>query len=201
MCSSDLDTESNWQDTGTVPPHDEMIKILKNQGLDEDRARGVSSSTVRRETPSRVFGISTPGIPVNYDDEGWPSYRLPGHQFVMDDGDELGRNQLIRLRTGAGSQIVMNDSVGIIYIINKDGTSWIEMTEEGKIDIFSQDSISINTDKDFNVNASGNINMNAFKNVQVRSNAESKYEAGGNLHVLSAKSTYHTGTQIGRAHV
>ena len=38
-----------------------FARILKDQGLIQDTVRGTTSSSARRETPSNVFGISTPG--------------------------------------------------------------------------------------------------------------------------------------------
>lgn len=79
-----------------------IAEAFLTQGLLEDDARGTTSSTSRRETPSMVFGISSPGpldkrggskksnlgkiqsqtiAPVSVS-------RLGGTQFVMDDGDD-----------------------------------------------------------------------------------------------------------------
>ncbi len=38
-----------------------LADILVRQGLSEDPIRGTTTSSARRETPSNVFGISTPG--------------------------------------------------------------------------------------------------------------------------------------------
>ena len=38
-----------------------FAETLKTQGLISDTIRGTTSSSARRETPSQVFGISTPG--------------------------------------------------------------------------------------------------------------------------------------------
>lgn len=71
------------------------------QGLLEDDVRGTSSSSPRRELPSMVFGISTPG-PVDRRTNAkkavigkndsksapLPISRLGGTQLVMDDGDD-----------------------------------------------------------------------------------------------------------------
>mgnify|MGYP000041213177 CR=1 FL=1 len=59
-------------------------------------------------------------------------------------------NELIRLRTRTGHQILMHNSEDLIYIGNAKGTTWIEMTANGKIDIFADDSISIHSKGDFN---------------------------------------------------
>jgi len=160
------------------PVHPFADRLLA-QGLLADAARGVTSSSARREFPSRVFGISTPGAPdgkspvkpIGYKDPGQtmvPTSRLPGHQFVMDDGDKLGENKLIRLRSGGGHQILLNDSQNIIYIANAEGTAWMEFTANGKIDIYAKDSVSIHTEQDFNFRAGRDINLEAIRDVNVK---------------------------------
>ena len=81
------------------PVHPIADRFLE-QGLLEDDCRGTSPSTVRRNLPNMVFGISTPGP---LDQEGKKSFigkknsktpkpvpvsRLGGTQIVMDDGDD-----------------------------------------------------------------------------------------------------------------
>ena len=43
------------------PKHTYLSKVLEIQGLLKDDVRGITTSSARRETPSAVFGISTPG--------------------------------------------------------------------------------------------------------------------------------------------
>ena len=45
-----------------------------------------------------------------------PKQRQSGHQFVMDDDAD---NPHIRIRTGGGNQILLNDVENMIYISNK----------------------------------------------------------------------------------
>ena len=50
------------QDPTQIPkPEHPFSQTLKNQGLLKDDIRGITTSSARRETPSQVFGISTPG--------------------------------------------------------------------------------------------------------------------------------------------
>ena len=86
----------------------------------------------------------------------------------MDDGDVNGQNELIRLRTRTGHQILMHNSQDLIYIANSKGTAWIEMTSAGKIDIYAADSVSIHSEKDFNFRADRDINLEAGRNINVR---------------------------------
>lgn len=167
------------------PIHPFADRLLA-QGLLLDTIRGITSSSARREVPSQVFGISTPG-PLDKSSEakkgliGYetkatvPVSRLGGSSFVMDDGDINGQNELIRIRTRTGHQILLHNSSDLIYIANSKGTAWFEMTSNGKIDIFAEDSVSIHTkadfnfraDRDFNLEAGRSINMRAMKNMEV----------------------------------
>jgi predicted chitinase/uncharacterized protein (DUF2345 family) len=160
------------------PIHPFADRLLQ-QGLLLDTIRGVSSSSARRETPSGVFGISTPG-PLDTSSgakrgnigygagKPAPVSRLGGSTFVMDDGDVNGQNELVRLRTRTGHQILMHNTYDLIYIGNSQGTAWIELTSQGKIDIYSHDSISIHTENDFNFLADRDINFEAGRNIHVK---------------------------------
>jgi hypothetical protein len=184
-------------------------KVLEDQGLDKDETRGYTTSSARREVPSMVFGISTPGPVDRQGPKGFigaeqskgMTYvsRLGGSTFVMDDGDinflrktpasegppeyanvadgdtgedKIPHNELIRLRTRTGHQIVLHNSEDLIYIGNARGTAWIEITSDGKIDIYAKDSISFRTEKDFNFRADRDINLESGRNINIKSNGE-----------------------------
>ena len=162
----------------TKPVHPFADRLLA-QGLLLDTIRGVTSSSARREVPSQVFGISTPG-PLDTSPGsktgkiGYgagidaPVSRLGGSSFVMDDGDINGQNELIRIRTRTGHQILLHNSSDLIYIANSKGTAWLEMTSNGKIDIYAKDSVSIHSEADFNFRADRDINLEAGRNINVR---------------------------------
>ncbi|MFN9961113.1 MAG: hypothetical protein ACK55I_49170, partial [bacterium] len=134
--------------------------ILQQQGLIRDAIRGVIGTSATRESPSRVgWGVSTPGRPIyagGYDDtnltkaldEGIDQTQLKvigrrdGHSIVMDDGDILGRDQLVRIRTAGGHQIMMHDKNQILSILHSNGQSYIEFGKEGTIDMYSTNSIN-----------------------------------------------------------
>lgn len=166
------------------PVHSYQASILSQQGLIRDPIRGVISSSAQRESPSRVgYGISTPGRPVyegGYTDEqiadaakeGSPAKlkvigRRGGHTFVMDDGDSLGRDQLIRLRSATGHQILMSDDGQCLFIMHSNGQSWIELGKEGTIDMYATNSVNIRTQGDLNLHADNNVNINAAKALNI----------------------------------
>ena len=94
-----------------------FAETLRQQGLIQDNVRGNTSSSARRESPSQVFGISTPGrvkqgtikSKLGPKDKSVDTLtvRDTGHTFVLDDGDVAGDNQLIRLRSASGHQILL----------------------------------------------------------------------------------------------
>jgi len=199
---------------------------LIQQGLDLDEIRGLTSSSARREVPSMVFGVSTPG-PI---DKNGPrgkigtsdikalkhTSRLGGSSFVMDDGDpslirktpagganqgpseyvnveggetggdpSLPHNELMRFKTRTGHQILMHNTEDLIYIGNARGTTWIEMTSNGKIDIYAQDSISVHSNQDLNFTADRDINFTAGQNVNWVAGKEWKQDIGSSINVTS----------------
>lgn len=180
--SAELHKKSQKLDTPNIktikkPVHPFADRLL-SQGLLLDTVRGVTSSSARREVPSGVFGISTPGpldlgVNAKKGKIGYsgntqaPVSRLGGSTFVMDDGDINGDNELVRIRTRTGHQILMHNTKDLIYIANAGGTSWIEMTSEGKLDIYAADSVSIHSEADFNFRAGRNINMEAVGSFNV----------------------------------
>lgn len=166
-------------DTFPKPVHPFADRLL-SQGLLLDNIRGITSSSARRPIPkdryyvNSVFGISTPG-PVDVNGKtgiigkgiNIPVSRLGGSTFVMDDGDENNQNELVRIRTRTGHQILLHNSQDLIYIANAAGTTWIELTANGKIDVYAADSVSIHSEADFNFRAERDINIEAGRNINI----------------------------------
>jgi hypothetical protein len=139
-------------------PHEFQTMALVQQGLDKDPVRGAISSSSLRESPSNVYGISTPGRKATKADQNAKNpqavfYRKGGHQFVMDDGDKEGKDQLIRLRTSSGHQILMNDTEKVLYIASATGQQWLEFSPNGSINVFGAGG--------FNLRSQGAINLHS----------------------------------------
>jgi putative chitinase len=176
------------------PVHPFADRLLA-QGLLLDSTRGITSSGARREVPSQVFGISTPGPldtspgakrgQVGYAEKrSAPVSRLGGSTFVMDDGDTNGQNELVRIRTRTGHQILLHNSQDLIYIANSKGSAWVELTSNGKIDIYAHDSISIHTERDFNFRADRDINLEAGRNINIRSLGNMETNVAGHYFLI-----------------
>ena len=187
------------------PVHAVVAGAMFQQGLNNDIERGPIRSSSQRETPSAVFGISTPGIPIYQggmkpddirkkiqNNEIKPEDarvigRMGGHTLVMDDGDLEGDNALFRLRTPKGHQITMNDSGDFFYITHANGQTWLEFGREGTVDVFSTNSVNIRTQGDINMHADRDINMFAGGNIQVKSTKSTTIEAVTDLNISAQK--------------
>jgi len=147
--------------TADTRPMHELESVIFSQGLIDDFIRGQSTSGARREGASEVYGILTPGPkkPKN------PKRRGSGHQFVMDDDID---NPHIRIRTGGGNQILLNDAENMIYISNRNGTGHIEIDGDGNIDIYGTGSYNVRTSGDMNLRADKNVNIEAGQNVNIK---------------------------------
>lgn len=189
---------------------DHQAEIVCRQGLETDPVRGSVTSSSQRESPSGVFGISTPGrfttdtadmapgeltAKLKQGKEGitiselqnYP-FRKGGHSFVMDDGDIFGNDQLVRLRSSGGHQILLHDKENIIYIGNSKGNTWVELTPNGSINIYSGESVNIRSTQDLNFHADRNINFHAGDTFKVY--AEKNILTETQNHIATAVTKY-----------
>lgn len=197
--------DSNEYNNTARPVHSYTASVMFQQGIIRDPVRGPISSSASREPASRVgWGVSTPGRPIyegGYNDETVtknldPSKsqelkvisRRGGHSIVMDDGDAIGRDQLIRIRTALGHQITMSDDGQTLMILHSNGQSYVELGKEGTVDIYSTNSFNVRTQGDLNLHADRNVNIHAqenlsiqAKNIQVNSEEDVKLRAGKNI--------------------
>jgi hypothetical protein len=158
---------NKWADENPNQPHrpafEPLHHGLTNQGLYRDSERGRSSSSARREAPSKVFGYSTPR----------------GTSMMVDDNPE---NEFIRLRTRGGAQVLVHETSGYVYINSKNGNSWIEISDEG-IDIYSKKSISVRAEEDLNFRADRDVMIEGQRGVFIRAGQMMTVESGQNTHM------------------
>jgi hypothetical protein len=199
------------------PVHSYVAGILFQQGLINDDIRGTIGSTSQRESPSGCYGISTPGRAI-YQNVGGANEaeedinpqslasrpasaatviaRRGGHSLVMDDGDLNGNDNLIRIRTSKGHQITMSDDGNCFYICHANGQSWIELGQEGTLDVYTTNSVNIRTqgtinlhaDEDINMYAGGKINTKSIKGTILQSDSDMSLSNKGKLTLFSQNS-------------
>ena len=163
------------------PVHSVLAGQMLSQGVIADPLLGPISSNSQRESPSTVFGISTAGRPIYsggltdaqlqaklassslQPNEVNVIARKGGHSIVMDDGNQTNEDNLVRIRTSAGHQIMMNDTPNeqTIHIMHANGQTWIELGKEGTIDLYASNSVNIRSAGELNLHADRNVNINS----------------------------------------
>jgi hypothetical protein len=201
------------------PVHSYVAATLFQQGLINDPVRGTIGSSSQRESPSACYGMSTPGRPIYQSGLGAGTDgeanvvaqlqnlkpedvkvigRRGGHTFVMDDGNLAGNDSLIRIRTSKGHQITMSDDGNCFYICHANGQSWVELGQEGTLDVFSTNSINLRSQGTINLHADEDINLYAGKKINIKSKEGSSIQSDGDLDVACKKKlTLFASTQIG----
>ena len=193
-----------------------VAAILFQQGLNQDPIRGPIRSSSQRESPSTVYGISTPGKaiyaggldpktirgklergevnPTDVDVIG----RQGGHTFVMDDGDLDGADTLVRIRTAKGHQITMSDDGDCFFITHANGQTWMEFGKQGTVDVFSTNSVNVRTQGTINLHADEDINMYAGGKINIKSKDDLRLESDTAMTVYAGtKLVLYSKTEIG----
>jgi len=154
--------------------HKLISNALKKQGLEKDSLRGTTSSSALREKPSKVLGLLTPGQ----------------HQFILDDGDKDGNDRLIRLRTTNGTQILLDDVAGHIYLITKNGENWLELSADGQVHLYGSQNINIHSENNVNIYANNDVNIEAGNSINLKTNIGSiNFDSGTEVISLAATNT------------
>lgn len=198
------------------PVHSYQAAILFQQGLEKDTVRGSIASSAQRESPSACYGISTPGRAIYQGGATDTTIakqvaagsmklsdvqvigRRGGHTLVMDDGDLEGKDNLVRIRTAKGHQITMSDDGNCFYICHANGQTWVELGQEGTLDVFSTNSINLRTEGTINLHADQDINMYAGKKINIKSVAGTSIQSDKDIDVGSKTNlTLFASTQIG----
>jgi lysozyme len=165
------DQQTTQPDRATKPYEETKFKGLGNQGLIKDKVRGTTKTSARRESPSAVFGILTPGPVIDKSAAPSSIRRKGGSSFIMDDGEN---SEYIELETKSGAQVHIDETNGFIYMINRDGTAWVQMDQAGNIDIFGATNISMRAQRDINIRADRNVNIEAGQNVFIKAAKDTK---------------------------
>lgn len=192
--------------TGADPDKPERFPVMGAgrhtvvSGHAYDKHRGAGTSSARRESPSYVTGRKTPGW--NFDSEQhnknidgsrfrdapgrYRTKNTVGHSFVMDDHPD---HQMIRLRTSSGNQILFNDSCSqpYIYLSTAKGNVWIEMVDDGDLNVFAAGSISFHAGKDMNFTADRDINIESGNNFNVFTHKDMRFTSGAEVHMSVQK--------------
>ncbi len=172
-----------------------VVEGLKKQNLLYDKNYGPVNRSSTRQTVPTVYGLSSPRQNSIVIDDGYAEDELNAPSWDEDDGyqntsmnnpsddNRIGSraNEGICLRTRSGAQILLSESTGNVFIINRDGTARIEMTPEGYINIHSDNSMNIRTDQDMNFTIKKDWNVEVGGNMNFHVKGDSKIEMQGTM--------------------
>ena len=178
-------TVYGWNTPGPLDKRDGRPKGKygeKETQVDYFRSRlGGSAFTMDDGDPSILrMGIAKENPATYYDIENTPTN-------VSKADVTLPFNEHIRLRSRTGHQILLHNTEDLIYIGNAQGSAWIELTSNGKIDIYANDSINIRTETDLNIKADRNINIESGKDMNFTAGRDYKLMVNNDRDVKTNK--------------
>jgi len=148
---------------------DYSVSSIDNIIVENKRTESTQIDTKGGYTVSRIEPDITINGRTNLDSHIY-SWVTPGfHAFSMDDKKE---NSRMRFRTSTGHQIIMDDTNERIYIMTAEGANWIEMDQNGNIDIYSNRRVSVRSKKDINLTSDETVRIYGGKGVHIVAGAE-----------------------------
>lgn len=123
------------------------VSVVSNDGKTFEYNNGYLNDEL---TGSSVYSWNTPGF----------------HSISMDDRKE---NCRVKIRTTAGHQIILDDTNERIYVNTCEGRSWIELDQDGNIDVYSSTKINMRTEGDINLTAGQSIRFFANDSINLYS--------------------------------
>lgn len=166
--ASRVDGEDQRLPAGESPedtkPAQDLTAQTKESGLGADQLRG--STPPQDKIDNKVMG--------------WRSYgdratKRAGHSFLMYDDPAVS---MLRLRSGAGGQFIINDAANFIYMNTQSGRAWAELGDDGHIDIYGAKSISVHAVEDLNLTAGRDLNVDVGRDVNYRIGGKALGEIG-----------------------
>lgn len=152
-------------------PKDKTVATGSRQGYQTSRlAPDQFTSLTPRNLDNTVTAIVSPGF----------------HAMSMDDRQE---NCRFRIRTTGGHQIIMDDTNERIYISTASGENWIEMDEQGNIDIFTSGKLSVHAEHDINFTSERSIRMYGKAGIHLKSDKEVRVTAQNDISLNTTSGT------------
>lgn len=119
-------------------------------------------------------------VSAGYDPQTY-SWTTPGfHSISMDDRKE---NCRVKFRTAGGHQILLDDTNERVYINTAEGRNWIELDQDGNIDIYATKRVSVRSESDINLSADKTIRMYGKEGIHMYSGGEVRIQSVGDTHI------------------
>lgn len=158
---------SHLDHTRSSAPDDKDIAFdnwHSTQGYQSSRIDPNAITAQSKNTDSMVYSITSPGF----------------HAISMDDRQE---NCRVRLRTTSGHQIIMDDTNERIYIATAQGNNWIELDQDGNIDMFTTNKVNVRAQRDINFTSDETIRFHAQKGIHMYSGADIRMQSATDTHM------------------
>lgn len=167
------------------PYHKPHYEAIRNQGLKDDTVRGFSQNGARAEDTPKVSGFLSP----------------KGHYWSIED---TNNDEKIRFRSRSGVQVLLDDTNGMVYMINKSGKGWVEIDNEGKIMIYGEQGIAMRSKGDINMRADNDLIFESGRNIVMKSVGNTKMENYNYIHKTKKDQTINVAgiqrEKLGRQH-
>jgi len=147
----------------------DLIKISSQGDQQQQLIQNEDGSIINRtqgyvDGNSSIYSNTTPGF----------------HSMSMDDDPN---NCRIRFRTTSGHQIILDDTNERIYVSTAKGKTWIEIDEQGTIDIYGEQDISISSDADVNIRAKDAVRISGGNGIHMTSGSDIRMHSKADTHV------------------
>lgn len=145
----------------------------KNVTKDEwEYTQGYQLSRILPEVESPFTGVNLDSMVYSLTSPGF-------HSISMDDRQE---NCRIRIRTTSGHQLILDDTNERLYLSTAKGENWLEMDQNGNIDVYSSNRVSIRAKKDINFTSNQTIRLFADESINMYSK-DINIEGTNNLNI------------------
>jgi hypothetical protein len=164
--------------TCAVNPHQHNIISSKADDVDISFTAQDGNTTIIRQgyAKNQTAGNNN----VGYDPQVY-SWTSPGfHSISMDDRKE---NCRVKLRTSAGHQILLDDTNERIYINTAEGRNWIELDQDGNIDIYATKRVSVRSESDINLTSDKTVRLYGNEGIHMYSGGEIRLQSVGDTHM------------------
>lgn len=139
------------------------------QGYQMNRQDPNAVSKNGKNCDSMVYSITSPGF----------------HSLSMDDRME---NCRIRIRTTAGHQLIFDDTNERVYLATAKGNNWIELDEDGNIDIFTANKVNVRAKEDINFTSDKSVRIYGQEGVHIYSGTEIRLQSAEDMSIKSGQS-------------
>lgn len=116
------------------------------------------------------------------------SFTSAGMQALSFDDREWHKRTT--LMNSSGSKVILDDTNQRIYISSAKGNNWVEMSENGNVDVYAGREVSIASDSDINIYSKKSVRIRGESGVHISSGADLRIHSKTELHIKANGSYY-----------